>query len=163
MEKDQVIFLSNHIEQAAFTLYEAKKVDTTGKNFLPGFQKGKEAISGFEITRLDNNTSYLFTFINWQDENYYLVIYSPKKKAIAELKQIEVIDGDPFLVWKYNPLKRDGKNKDRKAYFEKAFGSTTRQIPFPKSASNTESFVNQLFTLCQNRQEADNIGEDVDF
>jgi hypothetical protein len=155
LEKEKVIFISNCIEQTTSSLYEIKKLDTTVKNFLPGFQKGKEAFSGFEVTGLDSDTTYRFIFIQSQNENYHLVIYSQNKKAIAELKEIELIDGEPYLVWKYNPLKRDGMNQERKAYFKKTFGSTTIQILLPRSSSDIETFFNQLFTLCQNRQEAD--------
>jgi hypothetical protein len=158
LKKDQVVLLSDWIEQSTSTLFEIKKLDTTVKNFLPGFQKGKEAFSGFEVTRLDSNTIYRFIFIHSQpNEDFQFVIYSHKKKALAELKQIEMIDGHPHLIWKYNPLKRDGLNQDRKTYFIKTFGSTTLQIPLPKSSSDVETFFDQLFTLCQNRLEADTI------
>jgi hypothetical protein len=155
LEKDRVVFLSNCIEQSTSSLFEIKKLDTNVKNFLPGFQKGKEAYSGFEVISQDTNTGYRFIFIHSQNENYHFVIYSQNKKAIAELKEIEMIDGEPNLVWKYNPLKRDGKNQERKAYFIKTFGSTTLQIPLPKSSLDIDMFFNQLFTICQNRQEAD--------
>jgi hypothetical protein len=156
LEKEQVVFLSNGMEQSNPTLFDIKKLDTTVKNFLPGFQKGKEAISGFEVTKRDNNISYLFTFIH-TGENYYLVIYSQNKKPMAELKNIEMIDGNPYIVWKYNPAKRDGKNQERKDYFKENYGSTIRQIPIPKSSSDIETFIGELFALCQNRLEADNI------
>ena len=158
LEKEQVVFLSNALEQSNLTLFDIKKLDTTVKNFLPGFQKGKEAVSGFEITKHDNNSSYLFTFIHSGD-NYYLVIYSQNKKAMAELKNIDMIDGNPHIVWKYSPAKRDGKNQDRKDYFTKNFGPPIRQIPIPNSSSDIETFLGELFALCENRLEADNIGE----
>ncbi|MCL6571825.1 MAG: hypothetical protein K6T88_09095 [Bacillus sp. (in: Bacteria)] len=156
MEKEQVVFLSNGMEQSNLTLFEIKKLDTTVKNFLPGFQKGKEAISGFEVTKRDNKISYLITFIH-TGENYYLVVYSQNKKAMAELKNIEMIDGNPYIVWKYNPAKRDGKNQERKDYFKENFGPPNRQIPIPKTSSDIESFIGELFALCQNRLEADDI------
>lgn len=157
LEKEQVIFLSNGMEQANLTLFDIKKLDTTIKNFLPGFQKGKEAISGFEVTKRDYNISYIFTFIH-SGENYYLVIYSQNKKAMAELKNVEMIDGNSYIVWKYNPAKRDGKNQERKDYFIRNFGSTIRQILIPKSSSDIETFIDELFALCQSRMKADNIG-----
>ncbi|WP_142385067.1 hypothetical protein [Cytobacillus massiliigabonensis] len=160
MEKEQVVFLANGIEQSNLTLFDIKKLDTTVKNFLPGFQKGKEAIAGFEITKRDNHVSYLFAFIHTGD-NYYLVIYSPNKKALAELKNIDMVDGNPYIIWKYNPAKRDGKNQDRKDYFTKNFGPAIRQILIPKSSSDIETFIGELFALCQNRLEADHLGEET--
>lgn len=159
LEKDQVIFLSNGMEQTNLALFDIKKIDTTIKNFLPGFQKGKEAISGFEVTKRDNNIGYIFTFIH-SEENYYLVIYSKNKKAVVELKNVEMIDGNPYIVWKYNPVKRDGKNQERKDYFKRHFGSFIRQILIPKSPSEIETFVGELFALSQSRLEADKLGEE---
>jgi hypothetical protein len=160
LEKEQVIFLSSGMEQTNPTLFDIKKLDVTIKNFLPGFQKGKEAISGFEVTKRDDNTSYIFTFIH-SEENYYLVIYSKNKKAMMELKNVEMIDGNPYIVWKYNPAKRDGKNQERKDYFKKNFGSAIRQIFIPKSSSEIEAFICELFALCQSRLQADHIGEEI--
>lgn len=155
LEKDHVVFISNCIEQSASTIFEIKKLDTTVENFLPGFQKGKEAFSGYEATELNTNSVYRFIFIRSQNETYHLMIYSQNKKAIAELKEIEIVAGEPCLVWKYNPLKRDGMNQERKAYFRETFGSIGIQIKLPKSAMDTDAFFKQLFTLCQNRLEAD--------
>jgi hypothetical protein len=159
LEKEQVIFLSNGLEQTNLTLFDIKKLDVTIKNFLPGFQKGKEVISGFEVTKRDHHISYIFTFIH-SDENYYLVIYSKNKKAVVELKNVEMMDGNPYIVWKYNPAKRDGKNQERKDYFINHFGSTIRQILIPKSPSEIEAFIGELFALCQSRLKADNLGEE---
>lgn len=159
LEKEQVHFLSKSIEEAHSSFFEIKKLDTSAKNFLPGFQKGKTAISGFEVTKLDINTTFLFVFIQ-SEQNYHLMIFSHNKtKVMAELKQIEMMDGVALLIWKYNPLKRDGKNQERKAYFLETFGSTTMEIPLPKTSSDIETFFNHLFTLCQNRLAADNLGE----
>lgn len=162
MEKEQVVYISDCIEKATSELYKIEKLDHTVKNFLPGFQKGKEALSGFNVTSLNADANYIFTFIHGHnDENYYLVIYSGNKKAMAELKKVEVIDNDSYLVWKYNPLKRDGKNQERKDYFKETFGPLNRQIPLPKSHAEIEAFFNQLFALCHDRLEADNIGEGI--
>ncbi|MBO0962099.1 hypothetical protein J1P26_20540 [Neobacillus sp. MM2021_6] len=161
VEKEQVVFLSNGMEQTNFTLFDIKKLDVTIKNFLPGFQKGKEAISGFEVTKRDNTISYIFTFIH-SGENYYLVIYTKSKKAVVELKNVEVIDGNSYIVWKYSPAKRDGKNQERKDYFKKHFGSAIRQIFIPNSPSEIEAFIGELFALSQSRLKADHIGEEND-
>lgn len=167
MEKDQAIFLSNCIEKSTSSLFEIKKLSIKN-GFLPGFHQwtnGKKVISGFEITRPETNTSYFFLFIDWhRNENYYLVIYTHNKSTtVAEIRQMEMIDEVPNLIWKYNPLKRDGMNQERKAYFKQTFGSTLFQIPLPKSSTDTESFFKQLFKLCQNRLKADKITEVFDF
>ncbi|MDF2857854.1 MAG: hypothetical protein K0Q87_3705 [Neobacillus sp.] len=159
VEKEQIVFLSNALEQSNLVRFDVKKLDTTVKNFLPGFQKGREAHSGFEVTKRDNGITYLFTFIG-SSENYQLFIYSQNKKAMAELKKIELIEGIPHLIWKYSPAKRDGRNQERKDYFQENFGSAIRQIPIPPSSSEIEAFISALFEICQNRLEADSIGEE---
>lgn len=157
LEKEQVALLLNGLEQASLTLFDIRKLDTTVKNFLPGFQKGKEAVAGFEVTKKENGVSYLFTIIRSGDD-YQLVIYSQNKKALAELKKIEMIEGTPSIIWKYSPAKRDGKNQDRKDYFTTKFGPLIRQIPLPMSSSDIEVFIGELFALCQDRFVADNLG-----
>lgn len=65
------------------------------------------------------------------------------------------------LVWKYNPLKRDGRNAERKAYFRQLVGSLDLRIPFPREGSVKEmnTFMDNLFKLCQVRQKADRVTE----
>ncbi|MDP4083335.1 MAG: hypothetical protein Q8934_01835 [Bacillota bacterium] len=167
MEKDQAVFLSKCIEKSPSSVFQVKKL-LTKNNLLPNFHQwtnGKKVISGFEVTRLDTHTGYFFIFIDWhRNENYYLVIYTYNKSTtVAELRQTELIKGDPHLIWKYNPLKRDGLNQERKAYFKQTFGSTIVQIPLPKSSSDIDTFFNQLFTLCQRRLKADKIVEIFNF
>lgn len=159
MEKDHVTLILDGFEQVSPASFTIKQLDATASNFLPGFQKGKEAVAGFEVTKQEDNSSYLFAFIR-SGESYQLVIYSSTKKALAELKNIEMQEGTPSIIWKYSPAKRDGKNQDRKDYFSKNFGHLIRHIPIPKSPSDTEAFIGELFTLCQHRFEADNLGEE---
>lgn len=158
LEKDQVSFLSKYIEQSTSSIFEVNKLDTSGKNFLPGFQKGKTALAGFEVTKHESMTTYLLVFVNAGENNHLMIFSHNKSKVMAELKKIEEVEGVPCLIWKYNPAKRDGKNQERKDYFQKTFGSTLMQIPLPTSSSEIEAFFIQLFALCQNRLEADSIG-----
>lgn len=167
MEKVQAIFLSNCMKKSTSTIYEIKKL-TIVAGTLPKFHQwtnGKPTIAGYEVTRLDRDTSYFFIFIDWhRNDNYYLVIYAhDKSTTLAELHQVEEMEGALHLVWKYNPLKRDGKNGQRKAFFKQTFGSTTIQIKLPSSGVEVEVFFDQLFQLCKNRKKADHIVEVFDF
>ncbi|MDQ0200544.1 hypothetical protein [Neobacillus ginsengisoli] len=167
MEKDQAIYLSNYLEEWSGSSFEINKLKTVGGT-LPKFHQwtnGKKTLAGYEVTRPDHDIGYYLLFIDWhRNENYYLVIYAhDKSTTIAEMRQIEEIDGIFHLVWKYNPLKRDGKNDQRKAYFKQTFGTTTVQIKIPSSSIEVEAFISQLFKLCQNRMKADQIVEVFDF
>lgn len=167
MEKDQAIFLSNCIEESSGSTYEVNKLKTVGGT-LPKFHQwtnGKQTLAGFKVIRPDHGVGYFLLFIDWhRNDNYYLVIYAQDKSTtIAEMRQVEEMEGVPHLVWKYNPLKRDGKNDQRKAYFKQTYGTTTVQIKLPSTSLEVEAFFNQLFLLCQKRIRADRIVEVFDF
>jgi hypothetical protein len=167
LEKDQAIILSNFMKKSKQATYEIKKLVTIG-GALPKFHQwtnGKKTLAGYEVTRLDSETSYFFLFIDWhRNDNYYLVIYAhDKSTTVAEIQQIKDIEGFPELVWMYKPFKRDGKNDQRKAYFKQTFGTTTVQIRLPLSSLEVEGFFNQIFKLCQNRIRADRIVDVFDF
>jgi hypothetical protein len=141
--------------------YEIDKLELSGE-CLPQFHQwtnGKPVAAGYNIAKLGEHNSLYFLFIDWhRKDNYYLVIYSPSKSTThAEIQEVVEYEGSLQLHWKYNPLKRDGKNLQRKAYFKQMFGSTSVYIPLPISAEEVENFIKQLFRLCANRVKADGI------
>jgi hypothetical protein len=161
LEKDHAVFLAKQIEKSSPHMFGIKKLALVNGT-LPKFHQwtnGKQLVAGFEITRLDSDTSYYFLLIDWhRNDNYYLVIYAHNKSTtIAEIRQVEDIDGSFQFVWSYNPLKRDGKNDQRKAYFKQMFGTTTLHIKFPMDILEVECFLEEMFKLCQNRIYADRI------
>lgn len=167
MNKDEALNLADLIKKSRPAAYEITKMETVNES-LPQFHQwtnGKQTLAGFEVTRIDTGTSFYFLFIDWhRTNNYYLVIYLHNKSTTAaELRVIEEIDRTPHIVWMYKPLKRDGKNNLRKAYFKQMFGSTTVQIKIPASPLDVEEFFNQSFRLCQNRIKADKIVDIFDF
>ncbi|HYK72637.1 MAG TPA: hypothetical protein VEV44_05855 [Pseudoneobacillus sp.] len=165
MERYQAVELSGLIEAwgnshaLKFQLEKLVTVNDRLKNFHQ-WTKDKPVVAGYHIAKLGEN-HYYFLFIDWhRNDNYYLVIYSQNKSTtLAEIRQIVEYDDQIQLEWKYNPLKRDGKNDQRKAYFKQVFGSTTIYIPLPSTREEVENFINQLFKLCANRVKADRIVE----
>jgi hypothetical protein len=167
LEKDEAVYLADLIDRSKPAAFEIKKIETINET-LPQFHQwtnGKKTLAAFEVTRMETNTSYYFLFIDWhRNDKYYLVIYLHNKSTTAaELRVIEEIEGNPYIVWMYNPLKRDGKNDQRKAYFQQMFGSRTVYIKIPASPLEVERFFDELFRLCQNRIKADKIVEVFDF
>lgn len=167
MKKDEAVFMADLIKESRPAAYEINKMEIVN-GMLPRFHQwtnGKKTIAGFDVTRVDSDTSYYYLFIDWhRNDNYYLVIYLHNKSTTAaELRMVEQVDGSSHIVWKYNPLKRDGKNDQRKAYFKQMFGSTTVQIKVPASTFEVKEFFEQLFKLCQNRIKADKIVDVFDF
>jgi hypothetical protein len=167
LKKIEAVFLADLIKKSKTAKYDIKIIETVNGT-LPGFHQwtnGKQSEAGFEITSLESDTSYYFLFLDWhRNDNYYLVIYLHNKSTTAaELRVIEEIDGIPHITWMYNPLKRDGKNDQRKAYFKQMFGSRKVNIKIPASPLDIEGFFDQLFRLCQNRIKADKIVDVFDF
>ncbi|MCL6570446.1 MAG: hypothetical protein K6T88_02020 [Bacillus sp. (in: Bacteria)] len=168
MEKEQALFLANLMENSYPVGYEVKKLATVGGTLLKFHQwtNEKQTIGAYEVTRIESANSYYYIFIDWhRNDNYYLVIYTHNKSTTcAEIRQIKELEGGagPHLIWTYQPLKRDGKNNQRKAYFMQLFGTKTLQIKMPSSPFEVEEFYEQLFKLCQNRIQADRIAEVFD-
>lgn len=169
MEKEQALSISKLIEnwgKSSPGNYAVNKLETSS-GALRAFHQwsnGKPLVAGFEVVKPGIDGCYLL-FIDWhRNDNYYLVIYSHNKSTtLAEIQKIIDEDSQAKLFWKYNPLKRDGKNDQRKAYFKQAFGSLTIEVPIPVAINGVERFVEQLFELCQRRLKADRIVEVFDF
>ncbi|PGS47956.1 hypothetical protein [Bacillus sp. AFS041924] len=169
MKKEIALSISNHIKNwmaSNNSLFDIKEIPTAF-NTLQNFQQwtnGKPIVSAFHLSKIEEESYYLL-LIDWhRNENYYLVIYVENKSTTAaEIREISERDGQLSLNWKYNPLKRDGKNAERKAYFKQAFGSLQVEVPLPGSSTDVERFFNDLYKLCRNRQTADRITEVFDF
>jgi hypothetical protein len=166
MEKSAAISIKNQLElwsQHSQSSYAINKLELSG-NALKNFHQwanGKQTVAAFQVTNPNNETFYIL-LIDWHhNENYYLVIYlHDKSSTAAEIHHTEEDStGSLELLWSYNPLKRDGLNAERKAYFKQVFGSTTMQIPLPQAIPETESFLNEIFTLARNRLRVDRITE----
>lgn len=168
MEKQLAINVSTQINEWLKTnnsLYEIQKIETT-LGTLHNFQQwtdGKPIIAAYHIQKIEEENYYLL-FIDWHRSNkYYLVIYvGNKSTTAAEIREISEINEKPYLVWKYNPLKRDGKNQERKTYFKQVFGSLSVTIPLPVNPTEVEVFFDELYKLCRNRMRADRITEVFD-
>ena len=124
---------------------------------------GKEVLAGFDIFNIENNVRYYLLFIDWhRNSNFYLVVYMGNKSTtVCEIQNILTEGASSEIVWKYNPLKRDGKNAERKAYFKQLVGSSEIHIPLPTSSSSVgvEAFMDRLFRLCYFRLKADKVAE----
>jgi hypothetical protein len=161
VEKQQALMITNVMDEWMRNpsgSYEIQKLQLIDKQLLNFHQwtKGKNVLAGYHVTRQDEG-SYYFLFIDWhRNDNFYLVIYMQNKSTtVAEIQRTEIIKEVQHLSWTYNPLKRDGKNDIRKAYFKQVFGSLSIQVPVPLSTNDVELFFDHLFKLCHNRLRAD--------
>jgi len=163
MEKKVAIYICSQIEDCMKnnqTSYDISKLAIVGST-IHGFHQwtnGKTIIAGYHISKPEELGYYLF-FIDWHRNNrYYLVIYPQNKSTtLAELQNISELNRKAVITWNYNPLKRDGKNQERKSYFKQLYGSTTIHIPIPTSCFEVGTFFDDLISLCQKRMKADRI------
>lgn len=162
MIKKLAFQISNYLEKScdnpslAFTL---KRIDDGEP--IEGFHQWvdhKDLLGAFLVTSF-NEQSFYILLIDWQEkDNFYLVIYPDNKSGpIAELHKTEQNHGFTDLYWSYQPAKRDGRNAERKAYFEKYFLTTDVRIKVPDVISDVQSFLNEIFALANNRLKADEL------
>ncbi|MBL0385261.1 hypothetical protein JJB07_01265 [Tumebacillus sp. ITR2] len=140
--------------------YEVDRLPTPGGT-LQGFHQwvnGKPTVGCFHVTRIGEE-SYYYVWIDWhRKNNYYLVVYPhDRSTTVAELQNVvEHADGCD-LLWKYNPLKRDGLNAERKAHFKQLLGSLDVTVRLPQAPEEVPAFFDELYTLARHRQLADRL------
>ncbi|MDP4162309.1 MAG: hypothetical protein Q8898_04315 [Bacillota bacterium] len=169
MEKKQALSIINIIDSWSHSgspHYESSRLaDRNGSlHDFHQWANRKPLLAGYEVTKPEGD-GYFLLFIDWhRNNNFYLVIYAHNKSTTyAELQKTVEVEGLQYIAWKYNPLKRDGKNDQRKMYFKQAFGSLFVNIQLPTTTSEVDAFFGQLFKLCSNRLKADRIVEVFDF
>jgi hypothetical protein len=162
MEKKLAAALSEQIEQWRqdnASAYEVDKLVLTGetlKNFHQWADK-KHVIAGYKVTERNEDAFYVL-LIDWhRNENYYLVLYTANKTTTAAEIQRTVVNeiGQLALFWQYTPLKRDGLNAERKAYFKQVVGSASIEIELPHTPQDVEAFMEKLFALGRTRLRID--------
>lgn len=132
---------------------------------LKGFHQwvdAKELEGGFLIENRNGSNIWLL-LIKWNEESdFYLVLFPENKtRPIAEIHRV-IKDGDEsFLKWSYRPSKRDGKNERRKSYFSKYFLCIEVIISIPAIVDDVSGFLNELLSLSENREKADNLDKNT--
>jgi hypothetical protein len=132
---------------------------------LSGFHQwadSKELEGGFLIKNRNGSNIWLL-LIKWNVENDFYVVLFPESKSgpVAEIHEV-VKDGDDlYLKWRYRPSKRDGKNEKRKSYFCKYFLGLEVVISIPSVVSDVSAFLNELLSLSENREKADNLDKNT--
>ncbi|WP_143111664.1 hypothetical protein [Paenibacillus sp. BC26] len=169
MEKQESAVLAEWIERSSIGpvgAYDVTRVSTDGlplSNFHQ-WSNGKPLVNAYHIARTIGGALYVL-FIDWhRNDNYYMVIYAGDKSTThAEIQKL-VYDreGKPsYLRWTYNPMKRDGANAIRKAYFKQQWGEFIVTIPVLGTLreNETDLFCDALFELVDKRLRADKAPE----
>ena len=138
-------------------LIEKSLLDKTLTYFHP-WAENYENLGAFLLRQKDSKTAYWLVFNEWNPKyDFYLIVY-PENRA-GTLIEIHRIKNNNF-IWEYSPAKRDGRNSERKAYFEKYFHSTNVEISIPEKEDEVVEFIHEIFLLVENRLKADNLDFD---
>ncbi len=121
---------------------------------------GKRILGIFLITSKESNEKYYFIFIDWKETGEYYLVICPEKRT-GPLVEIHKKDDNFDLVWKYSPSKRDGKNNERKEYFEKFYGALETRIRIPLYIDEVEGFIYDVIDLVIKRCKADILDEET--
>lgn len=157
----EAIAIAELLESSNHTVcgYEIKTL--TVDDHMVGFHQWvdyKEISGAYFVNSNKNENLYLF-LIDWREEDdYYIVLYPENKSGpIAELHTTLLLHDDLYLKWKYKPMKRDGRNPERKLQFEKFMLTTDILLKLPQKEEDLKEFLDELFTLARNRVAADGL------
>ncbi|REE67682.1 hypothetical protein A8990_14143 [Paenibacillus taihuensis] len=161
-------WMQRYSEGAAVEGYDVTRISSGGAP-LQGFHQwanGKALVNAFHVSRpLAGGGALYVLFIDWhRNDNYYLVLYAGDKSTThAEIQKLVYDEaGRPsHLRWTYNPLKRDGGNAVRKAYFKQQWGELAVTIPVLGALreDEIEHYLEALFDVVDRRLRADRAPE----
>jgi len=146
--------------------YSLESIDLVGET-VSSFHQWTDNKQVLDLSLINSSSGdrHFFMIIDWREDNndYFLIIYPENKSGlIAELHETVEVEGiGESLTWKYIPRKQDGRNSERKDYFEHYFGSLTVNVALPKTSTDVIDFIDDIFALCNNRLKADELSVDV--
>ncbi|BCE01274.1 HNH endonuclease [Marinicellulosiphila megalodicopiae] len=121
---------------------------------------GKTFEAGFLISNSQGQNIWLL-LMKWHTNNgFYLVLYPEDRSGpVAEIHAIS--DDFNSLTWKYMPSKSDGRNIERKEYFEKFNHDLNISFHIPSNNYETSIFLESLTGLFNLRLKSDELDEDT--
>ncbi|SEO55519.1 hypothetical protein SAMN05518847_108239 [Paenibacillus sp. OV219] len=163
-------WMRRYSEAEAVDTYDVTRISSGGAP-LQGFHQwanGKPLVDAFHVSRPLVGGALYVLFIDWhRNDNYYLVLYAGDKSTThAEIQKLVYDEGGQpsHLRWTYNPLKRDGGNAVRKAYFKQQWGELMMTIPVLGALGEEEigCFFDAIFDVVDRRLRADRAPELLD-
>ena len=166
MKKEQATKLTEEIKRnigGASTIdIRQLSAEEWGSTFLKFLAKRgyglhrRDVVSIFEIRKEEN--VYFIVITNWsksRPESYYLVVYNKKnaKKILCEIHKYD----EEHVFWRYNPTKRDKRNKERKKQFFEMYGSAEVCISLPSSTVSVDEFLLDIIRVGEIRKKADDL------
>jgi hypothetical protein len=117
---------------------------------------GKSLVSADRVDRGDGRHLILL-LIDWAETGEFYCVVFPENRSgpLAEIWSVRHGAGAENLVWTYKPVKRDGHNGRRLAYFRRHVGDTTMTLEVPATAWDVRRFLDDVCALVDNRLKAD--------
>lgn len=133
--------------------------DQARRGRLEGFHPWVEGRAVFGAWRVaaPSGRSLELLLIDWAEkETGYLVVYPANRTGpILEAHRIEETRRRSHLCWRYTPFKRDGRNAERTALYEREYGDRVTRTPLPRSTADVERFLRWVFETIERRSNAD--------
>jgi predicted HNH restriction endonuclease len=151
---------NNLVSVAKYRTKEAKLVNGKLKDFHQW--ANNRPCKGAFLIETESNQSLWVVIVDWKmTENYYVALF-PKSRSgpMAEIHESLEDNGEITLRWVYNPTKQDGKNAERRTYFEEVFKSREAFISVPAKRDELDDFYDELFSLATSRRKADDLDSD---
>lgn len=118
----------------------------------------KALVSADRIIRSDGKRLILL-LIDWAATGeFYCVVFPDNQSGpLAEIWSVQQGAGAENLVWTYKPMKQDGQNARRLAYFRRHVGDVMMALEVPATTSDVPRFLDDLYDLVESRLKADTL------
>ncbi len=122
----------------------------------------KLSLANLVTTRVSDGVVRNLLLTAWRGTAVWYVVVFPESRdrPLAELHDLNGGRDERYLEWRYQPIKRDGRNRERVEYFTEQFGSPVVHVGLPNVTKELESFLEDLFALVDNRLAADDLAAD---
>lgn len=124
---------------------------------LHDWYDGKDHLGSYLAKRDDGDTLHLILLDFLSRRDFYLVVYRHgPSNPIVQVHDAVPDTLSPFsLQWTYKPARRDARNPERLAYFERFAGDRTVTISIPAAQADVPRFLKDVFDLVDMRLRAD--------
>ncbi len=140
-----------------YKIVEAKLVNGELRDFHQW--ANERPCKGAFLVENESSSSLWVAIVDWKKtDNYYVALFPQSRSGpIAEIHECLVDNGELTFRWVYNPTKQDGKNSERRNYFQEVFKSREAFISVPTSRDELDDFYSELFSLAESRRKADDL------
>lgn len=161
MTEKEVLSLQKLLTNYSSDAYKIIKI-WPGRFVQEGFHQwaDKKPSKGTFLFEDKTGLTYWLQLIKWREtkEEWYLIVYPDNRSnPLIEIKDFDPTKDGGSLIWRYKPMKHDGRNEERKVLFTKSFPGNTAMIPFPTVHDEVDDMLDFLFLLVNFRVKTDDL------